>query len=114
MMAVELDFDGALAWLDRHSGFRMFAATQPNTDSAGNTRLSVTGMLTRRRAGEITLIDPAPGRVEVYKVGEGTLVLLEGEFRQGYAGPLAEGHPEILQLDFGDVIVIVGPAPPPG
>jgi hypothetical protein len=111
MMGVQLDFDGAMAWLDRHSGFRMFAATHPNTDNAGNTRLSVTGMLTRRRESEITLIDPAPGRVEVYRVGEGTLVLLEGEFRGGVAAELAEGHPEIVQLDFGDVIVIVGPAP---
>jgi hypothetical protein len=108
---VQLDFDGALAWLDRHSGFRMFAATQPNTDAAGNTRLSVTGMLTRRREGEITLVDPAPGRVEVYRIGEGTLVLLEGEFRTAVAAELAAGHPEILQLDFGAQIVIVGPAP---
>lgn len=108
---MDLDFDGVIAWLDRHAGRRMFAATQPNTANAGNTRLSVTGMLIRRRAGEVTLIDPAPGRIEVYKIGEGTLVLLEGEFRRGVAAPLAEGHPELVQLDCGDVIVIVGPAP---
>ena len=100
-----------MGWLDRHVGWRMFAATQPNTETAGNTRLSVTGMLVRQRTGEITLIDPAPGRVEVFRVGEGTLVLLEGEFRRAAAAPLADGHPEILQLDCGDVIVIVGPAP---
>jgi hypothetical protein len=108
---VRLDFDDVIAWLDVRAGFRVFAATQPNTETAGNTRLSATGMLTKRRAGEITLIDPAPGRIEVYKIGEGTLVLLEGEFRGGVSAPLAEGHAEILQLDFGDTLVIVGPAP---
>jgi len=108
---VQLDFDGVIAWLDGRAGHRMFVATQPNTERAGNTRLSVTGMLTRRRSDEITLLDPAPGRIEVYKIGDGTLVLLEGELVRADEAPLREGFPAILQLDCGETLVIIGAAP---
>jgi hypothetical protein len=108
---VQLDFDSTIVWLDDHAGQRMFAATQPNTELAGNTRLTVVGELARVEDGEITLIDPEPGRVEVFSLGEGTLVMLEGEFRGGDVVSFGEDGPEMLQLDFGAAILIVAPAP---
>jgi hypothetical protein len=108
---VQLDFDAAMDWLDARAGQRMFAATQPNTELAGNTRLTVVGALARVQDGEITLIDPQPGRVEVFSIGEGTLVLLEGEFRTGDVVAFGEDGPEMLQLDFGAAMLIVAPAP---
>jgi hypothetical protein len=106
-----LDFDAVIAWLDGHAGRRVFAATQSTSEEAGNTRLTVVGALARA-VGEITLIDPQRGRIEAFTVGDGTLVLLEGDFVTAETLDFGAGRPQLVQAAFrGDVSVTVGEAP---
>jgi uncharacterized protein (AIM24 family) len=106
-----LNFDAVIAWLDDHLGRRVFAATQSASEEAGNTRLSIVGPLARAE-GEITLIDPRPGRIEAFTVGDGTLVLLEGDFLAAETVDFGAGRPQVVQAEFrGDVSVTVGEAP---
>jgi uncharacterized protein (AIM24 family) len=108
---MEMDFATVIAWLDGNVGQRMFAATQTALDEAGNTRLSVTGLLARAE-GEITLLDPRPGRVEAFRVGEGTLVLLEGDFIAAQAVDFGLGATQMIEAAFlGAVSVTLGKVP---
>jgi hypothetical protein len=110
---MDLDFDAVIGWLDGHVGQRVFAATQSASAAAGNTRLSIAGALARAD-GEITLVDPRPGRIEAFRVGEGTLVLLEGDFLEARAIDFGQGRPQLVQAEFlGAVSVTVGEAPEP-
>jgi hypothetical protein len=110
---MDLDFDAVIGWLDAHVGQRVFAATQSASAAAGNTRLSIAGALARAD-GEITLVDPRPGRIEAFRVGEGTLVLLEGDFLEARAIDFGQGRPQLVQAEFlGAVSVTVGEAPEP-
>jgi hypothetical protein len=106
---VQLDFDAACAWLDDHLDRPVFASTQGAHEDAGNSRLSVQGKL-RRAEGEITLIDPRPGRIEAFTVGPATLVLLEGDFTSALLGGF-EGGATLLQAAFRDLLVVVGTLP---
>jgi hypothetical protein len=106
---VELDFDGACAWLDAHLDRAVFASTQGAAPDAGNSRLSIQGTLARAE-GEIMLVEPRPGRVEVWTVGGATLVLLEGDFSSAQVGAL-DGGATLLQAEFRDLMVVVGPLP---
>jgi hypothetical protein len=109
---VPLDFDALIRWLTDHLGVRVVLALQ----GAGNTALSVTGHLLRVDDGEITLIEPAPGRVEVFAVGGATLVLLEGDFAQAGTTDFGTGGAPLVQASFGDLVVTVAelPVAPPG
>jgi hypothetical protein len=103
-----IDFDGVLAWLRDHLGQRVVAAaTQPE----GNTALSATGHLLRVDDREVTLIDPAPGRVEVFAVGGATLVLLEGDFTGAGTTDFGSGRPALVQATFGELVVTVAELP---
>jgi hypothetical protein len=109
---MDMDFAAVIAWLDGHVGQRVFAATQSAAGDAGNTRLSVVGPLARIEEGEITLIDPRPGRVEPFRIGDGTLVLLEGDFLAATSVDFGAGRPQMVQAEFvGAVSVTVGEAP---
>jgi hypothetical protein len=106
---VDLDFDAACAWLDAHLDRAAFASTQGASLDAGNTRLSIQGTLARAE-GDIMLVDPRPGRIEVFTVGEATLVLLEGDFSSAQLADL-EGGATLLQAEFRDLMVVVGTLP---
>jgi hypothetical protein len=106
---VELDFDGACGWLDAQLGREVFASTQGAGDDAGNSRLTVRGPLGRSNA-EILLVEPRPGRVEAFTVGDATLVLLEGDFDAARLAPL-EGGAVLLQAELRDLMVVVGTLP---
>ncbi|MCW3023457.1 MAG: hypothetical protein JWR30_2779, partial [Conexibacter sp.] len=108
-----MDFDGLIAWMDGHVGRRVFVATQSALEEAGNTRLTLIGPLARVEDGEITLIDPRPGRIEVFQVGDGgTLVLLEGDFVTARPIDFGQGFPQIIEAEFlGAVGVTLGEAP---
>jgi hypothetical protein len=106
---VPLDFDAVIRWLTDHLGVRVMLAMQ----GAGNTTLSVTGHLLRVDDGEITLIDPTPGRIEVFSVGGATLVLLEGDFAQAGTTDFGTGGAPFVQASFGDLVVTVAELPVP-
>jgi hypothetical protein len=110
---MSMDFDGLIAWMDGHAGQRVFVATQSALEDAGNTRLTLVGPLARVEDGEITLIDPRPGRVEVFRVGDGgTLVLLEGDFVTARPIDFGQGFPQMIEVEFhGAVGVTLGEAP---
>jgi hypothetical protein len=105
---MDMDFDAVIRWLADHLGVRVMLGMQ----GAGNTALSVTGHLLRVDDGEITLIDPAPGRIEVFSVGGATLLLLEGDFVSARAIDFGAGRPQLIQAEFlGELSVSVGEAP---
>jgi uncharacterized protein (AIM24 family) len=104
-----MDFDALVAWIDAHLGRRVFAATQTLDEEAGNTRLSVVGTLARQKEGDIQLIDPRPGRIEVLRVGDAVLVLLEGDFLSAESVDFGTGLPQIVEAGFrGAMSVTLG------
>jgi hypothetical protein len=106
-----MDFDGVIAWLRARLGQQVVAATQGAGDAVGNTGLSVAGPLLARDDGEITLIDPPPGRVEAFAVGSATLVLLEGDFVAAGATDFGTGGAVLVQATFGSLVVSVAEVP---
>ena len=106
---MDIDFDAACAWLDAHLERAVFASTQGASLDAGNTRLSIQGTL-QRAEGDIMLVEPRPGRIEVFVVGGATLVLLEGDFTSASVAEL-EGGAALLQAVFRDLMVVVGTVP---
>ncbi len=102
-----MDFDGVLAWLRAHLGQRVVAATT----AEGNTTMSVRGHLLKVDAGEINLIDPAPGRVEAWSVGGATLVLLEGDFTGAGTTDFGTGRAPLVPATFGALVVTVAELP---
>jgi hypothetical protein len=107
---MDMDFDGVIAWLTERLGRQVVAATQGAGGGVSNTGLNVAGPLLRRDDGEITLIDPPPGRVEAFAVGSATLVLLEGDFVSAGSTDFGAGGgdgPVLVQATFGDLLVTV-------
>jgi hypothetical protein len=104
---MDMDFDGVVGWLRDHLGRPVVAAAQ----AEGNTTMSVTGHLLRVDDREINLVDPAPGRVEVWSVGGATLVLLEGDFTGAGTADFGTDRPALLQATFGDLVVTVAERP---
>ena len=113
------DFDALLRWLDGRLGERVVVGLAGPADGSTNTQLTAMGRLLRDER-EVSLIDPAPGRVEKFTVGDVALVLLEGdlvevEFQD--ARPLARASggrvtlPEVVLADFGEVTVTISKAP---
>lgn len=106
---MDIDFDGISAWLRERLGRPVMCAVQ----GAGNSGLSVVGPLLRRDDGEVTLIDPPPGRVEAWSIGGATLLLLEGDLAEARAVAVPDGGGAgLLQATFADVVVTVGDVPP--
>jgi hypothetical protein len=113
----DLDFDDLLRWLEARSGQEVALSLGGPADGLGNSQLIVHGVL-RRYDGdhEITLVDAAPGRVERYDVGDGHLVLLEGDFVGASGlrlGPEDGGEPAHVVADFGELAFTVSCAPAP-
>ncbi|HWH92441.1 MAG TPA: hypothetical protein VNT03_01155 [Baekduia sp.] len=103
-----MDFDGVIAWLTARLGRQVVAATQGAGEGVSNTSLSIGGPLLRRDDGDVTLIDPPPGRVEAFAVGSATLVLLEGDFVSAGSTDFGTGGgPLLIQATFGDLLVSV-------
>lgn len=113
------DFDALLRWVDRRLGERVVVTLAGPAHGSTNTQLTAVGSLLRDER-EVSLIDPAPGRVEKFTVGDVALVLLEGdlvdvEFQD--ARPLAGASggrvtlPEVALADFGEVTVTISTAP---
>jgi hypothetical protein len=113
------DFDALVRWLDRRLGERVVVGLAGPADGSTNTQLTAIGPLLRDER-EVSLIDPAPGRVEKFTVGDVALILLEGdlvgvEFQD--ARPLAGASggrvtlPEVVLADFGEVTVTISKAP---
>lgn len=72
------DFDELVLWLEQRLGRRLSAELSGPVGQPTNVGLEVEGGLLRDDR-TILRIDAAPGRVAAYKVGDGRLVLLEGE-----------------------------------
>ena len=104
---MDMDFDGVVAWLRERLGRQVVAATQGAGEGVSNTGLSVAGPLLRRDDGEVTLIDPPPGRVEAFAVGSATLVLLEGDFASAGTTDFGTGGAVLMQATFGELLVTV-------
>jgi hypothetical protein len=108
-------FDALIGWLDERLGQRVGVQLSGPSDGHTNVGLNAVGAL-RREGREVSLIDPAPGRVEAYAVGDASLVLLEGdltevEFHEAQTLHLADGDPvtirEWVSADFGEVTVLL-------
>jgi hypothetical protein len=78
----------------------------------GRTNVSLHAHGTLSRDGDVALIEPTPGRVESFRVGEARLILLEGdlveaEFEESQSTTLADGRaveiPASVTADFGEV-----------
>ena len=112
----DLDFDGLLRWLDDRAGRELALSLGGAADGLGNTQLVVHGALARSATeGETTaLIDPAPGRIARYAVGDAQLVLLEGDFVSASALRVADsgdGEPAHVVADFGELALTFSCAP---
>jgi hypothetical protein len=105
---MDMDYDGLLAWLRERLGRRVMAAVQGD----GNSGLSVVGPLLVRDDGEVTLVEPRPGRVAAWSIGGATLLLLEGDFVSCRSAEMQPGGPMIAQATFHDLVVTVGEVPP--
>ena len=106
---MDIDFDGVTAWLRARLGRPVMCAIQGD----GNTGLSVVGRLLRRDDGEVTLVEPRPGRVEAWSIGGATLLLLEGDFSGAVTAEVPGGDgAALLQATFHDAVVTVGDVPP--
>jgi hypothetical protein len=107
------DFAALIAWLEDRVGKHVAVSLTGPSEGTSNVGLHAEGAL-RRRDGEIILIDPSPGQVAAFGVGDAVLVLLEGDLievefddRQVFT-PLDGGSFEIpasASADFGDVVV---------
>ena len=105
---MEMDFDGVVAWLRARLGRQVVTATQGAGEGVSNSGLSIAGPLLRRDDGDITLIDPPPGRVEAFAVGSATLVLLEGDFVGAATTDFGgDGGNVLMQARFGELLVTV-------
>jgi hypothetical protein len=102
-----MDFEGVVGWLRDHLGQRVVAAAQ----GEGNSGLSVVGRLLVVDDREINLVDPRPGRVEVFEVGGATLVLLEGDFVSAGTTDFGTGRPALVQATFRELVVTVAETP---
>jgi hypothetical protein len=106
---MDMDYDGLSAWLRERLGRRVMVAVQAD----GNSGLSVVGPLLRRDDGEVTLVEPRPGRVEAWSIGGATLLLLEGDFVSCRGAELETGAaPMLVQAEFHALVVTVGEVPP--
>jgi hypothetical protein len=108
---MDMDFDAVVAWLRERLGRQVVVATQGDGAAVGNTGLSVAGPLLRRDDGEVTLIDPPPGRVEAFAVGTATLVLLEGDFVSAGTTDFGSGRSALVQATFGALVITVAEIP---
>ena len=91
------DFDALLDWLYERLG-REVALTMQY--AGGNVRLYAHGLLARSQ-GSVTLIGPhGGGRVVAFDVGEGGVVLIEGELVE-----LEFDEAQHLTLDIGTVFL---------
>jgi hypothetical protein len=96
----ELDFDALCRWLNERLGRQLAVSVGGPSDGYANTTVVVRGSV-RRGEGNVTLIDPAPGRVEAFAIGDALLILLEGDFVAAEALALGSG----LVADFGELAV---------
>ena len=101
----DLGFDDLLRWLDGRLGRTVALSLGGPADGFGNTQVTVCGALARTRE-DVTLIDPSPGRVELFAVGDGAVVvLLEGDFVAAEGSP--DGEPAHIVADFGELAFTV-------
>jgi hypothetical protein len=111
-MSMDMDFDAVVAWLRARLGRQLVVSVQGAGDAVRNTTFSAAGPLLVRDDGEITLIDPPPGRVEAFAVGTCSVVLLEGDFRSagttdfgtGGGGALVQATVGGLLITFAEVV----------
>jgi hypothetical protein len=91
---MRMDYDAVIAWLRARLGKPMVLSVQGAIEEVANTSINSTGPLLARDDGDITLIDPPPGRVEAFAVGTANVVLLEGDFVS--AGSTDFGTPDVM------------------
>jgi hypothetical protein len=107
------DFESLLAWLHERVGDEVSISVGGPPDGETNVGLHARGTL-RRGDGEVTLIDPAPGEVVTFRVGDSTVVLLEGdlvevELEEVRTTRVGDGEirlPASASADFGEVSVL--------
>ena len=106
-------FDALLQWLHQRLGTRLRVAVMGPPERTTNTTLHAEGQL-RTNEADVVLIDPARGRVQAFRIGDATLMLLEGdlrglEFNDEQTAQLASGATVILpawvEADFGEITV---------
>jgi hypothetical protein len=109
------DFDALQQWLRQRLGRRLYVAVTGPPERTTNTTLYAEGQLQTSEA-EALLIDPAPGRIQAFRVGDATLVLVEGdlsgvEFNERQTGRSADGatviQPAWVEADFGEITVML-------
>ena len=86
------EFASLVAWLDGKVGQRVSVSMTGPQET--NVALHAEGEL-RRAEGEILLIDPAPGEVVSFEIGNAVVILLEGD---------------LLEVEFEDAETVASPA----
>jgi hypothetical protein len=111
-MSIDMDFDGVVTWLRARLGRPVVVSVQGAGEAVRNTTVSASGPLLVRDDGEITLIDPPPGRVEAFAVGGATVVLLEGDFESAGATDFGTGGADALvQAQVGGLLITFAEVP---
>jgi hypothetical protein len=107
------EFASLVAWLDGRLGQRVWVSMMGPQERETSVALHTEGEL-RRADGEILLIDPAPGEVVRFDVGNAVIILLEGdlfevEFEDAETVASPDGgtfeKPESALADFGELTV---------
>jgi hypothetical protein len=104
-MSMDMDFDAVIAWLRARLGRPMVVSVQGAGEAVRNTTFSAAGPLLVRDDGEITLIDPPPGRVEAFAVGGCSVVLLEGDFESAGSTDFGTGSSALVQATVGGLLI---------
>jgi hypothetical protein len=110
---MDMDYDAMVAWLRARLGRPMVVSVQGATEEIRNTSISSAGPLLARDDGEITLIEPPPGRVEPFAVGTATVVLLEGDFVGAQSTDLGTGATAIVQAELAGLLITFAEVPRP-
>lgn len=102
---MDMDYDAVIAWLRARLGRPMVLSVQGAGEEIRNTSVSSTGPLLARDDGDITLIDPPPGRVEAFAVGTANVVLLEGDFVEAGSTDFGTGSSAFVQTQVGGLLI---------
>jgi hypothetical protein len=102
---MSMDYDAVIAWLRARLGKQLVVSVQGATEEIRNTSISSAGPLLARDDGDITLIDPPPGRVEPFAIGTATVVLLEGDFSRAQSTDMGTGANAIVQAEVGGLLI---------
>jgi hypothetical protein len=108
--AESLSFDEVVEQLRAWAGQMVGATMQGPATKRGNTTLFVRGILIVDDDLEVGVVDPRGGRIEAFRIGDGQVQMLEGDFTGAETTDWSDGQVSV-HADFREVALnFVGPS----